>query len=80
MFAIVTTTTTTTTVAVISAGAVLGLAGILTLVSLLVLKEVAGVHDSRLLKRAALALNVGIIPLLGVLAVIVGTRVAGALT
>lgn len=80
MFAIVTTTTTTTTVAILSAGAVLGLAGLLTLVVLLVLKEAAGVHDSRRLRRAALALNVGIIPLLGVLAAIIGTQVVGALT
>ncbi len=73
-----TVTTTVTTTTVITFGAALGLMLTLTLIALLVMKEVASAGNSTRAIRWGRVLNIGILPLLVSLVCIMGVKIAGA--
>lgn len=73
------TTSTITTVTATGIAAGLGLIAVLTLLGLLVAKELAGASEHARLRRAGQYLLVGIAPLFFAFAVIVAARIASIL-
>ena len=76
---ITTVTTTTTTVVTTAAAASLALIAILTLIALLIQKEIIGGLDSARAQRISRALNIAIVPLVLVFVVTVAIKVADVL-
>ena len=74
------TSTTVTTVTLFGITALLGLAGVLMLISYLVAKEVLSASPYQRLRLISRRLDVAVVPLLLVFAAIVGSRVVEALT
>ncbi len=79
MISTVTTTTVTTVATAVALGGTLALVGILTLLALLVPKELTSAAESTRLQRLGRALNIGILPLLVVFALIVAAKIADVL-
>lgn len=75
MISTVTTTTVSTIVSTAVMAATLGLLAVLTLIALLVTKELASASENRRLQYLARALNVAILPLLVAFAAIVAVKV-----
>ena len=75
MISTVTTTTVSTIVSTVIIAGTLGLLAVLTLIGLLVTKELASAGESRRLQYLARALNVAILPLLVTFAAIVTVKV-----
>ena len=73
------TTTTVTTVTLFGISALLGLAAVLMLISYLSAKEILGAFPNHRLQLVARRLNVAVVPLLLVLAAIVGTKILDAM-
>jgi hypothetical protein len=76
---ITTVTTTTTTVVTTAAAASLALIAILTLIALLIQKEIIGGLDSARAQRISRALNIAIVPLVLVFVATVAFKIADVL-
>ena len=76
---ITTVTTTTTTVMTTTAGASLALIAILTLIMLLIQKEIIGGLSGARAKRVSRALNIAIVPLIVVFLVTMAFKVTDVL-
>lgn len=75
----ISTVTPTTLAVVIALGGSLAPVGILTLLALLMVKELTTGAESKRLQRLSRALNIGLVPLLVVFALIVAVKIADAL-
>ena len=73
------TSTTVTTVTLFGISALLGLAGVIMLITYLAAKEVLEASSHRRLRLLARRLNVAVVPLLLVFAAVVGSRIADVL-
>lgn len=79
MIATIVTTTTVSTVAVYTLGGALAIIGIMTLITLLISKDLSNAARSQYAQRLNRALNIAIFPLLVVFLAVVAFRISQAL-